>query len=80
MTASEVLKKYGIEHYFDANKTHYVVITKDVSREEALRAANMYFRVNSRQLSICDAWEKGDDLYFQRKIGGKNVWAVEVIK
>ncbi len=82
MTTAEIIKKFGVEHYYDEAKTHYIVIPKAISitKEDAMRAANHYFKVNAANLAVWDAWAKGDDLFFQKKMGAKSVWAVEKVK
>ncbi len=82
MLASEIIKKYGLEHYFDANNTHYVVVPREkyITESDAMRAANHYFKVNSARLAVNAAWAKGEDLYFQKKMSWKPVWAVEIVR
>ena len=82
MTTAEIIKNYGIEHYYDDLGAHYIAVTKanSLAKEDAMRAANHYFKTNARNLKVWDAWVKGDDLVFQKKIGWKPVWAVEKVK
>lgn len=80
MTTTEIIQKYGVDHYYDDAGTHYIVVDKSVSRTDAMRAANKFFKVNSLKLAIYDGYIVGDTLYFQKKLKGKKVWAVEVIK
>ena len=57
MTTVEIIKKFGVEHYYDEAKTHYIVIPKAISitKEDAMRAANHYFKVNAANLAVWDA-------------------------
>lgn len=81
MTTAEIIKNYGVEHYYDDEKTHYIVVPKAISitKEDAMRAANHYFKVNAKNLVVWDGYVKGDMLYFQKKMGSKAVWAVEKV-
>lgn len=83
MTTKEIVSKFGIEHYYDEDKTHYIVFPQAISKEDAMRAANMVFKVNAKRLLVNRGYVFKDTLYFQKPIwdiGVAPVWAVEVIK
>lgn len=83
MTTKEIVKKYGIEHYYDEEKTHYIAFPQGISKNDAMRAANMYFKVNANKLEVTPGYVIKDTLYFKKPILGQKyspVWAVEVVK
>lgn len=80
MTTTEIIQKYSVEHFYDDAGTHYIVVSKEVSRDDAARTANKFFKVNAKNLLIWDGYVIGDTLHFQKKLTGKKVWAVEVAK
>ena len=83
MTTKEIVAKYGIEHYYDEAKTHYIVFPQTIAKEDAMRAANMVFKVNAKKLEVTKGFTFKDTLYFKKplwEIGVTPVWAVEVSK
>ena len=83
MTTKEIIQKYGIDHYYDEKKTHYIVFPQAISKEDAMRAANMVFKVNAKKLEVTRGFVIKDTLYFKKPLLERDfvpVWAVEVIK
>ena len=79
MTTTQIINKYGIEHFYDNKGTHYIVLPKIVAKEDAVRTANKYFKANSRNLIVNKARKIGNTIHFDKNIG-KPVWAIEVKK
>ena len=51
-------------------------VGRDKSKSEAITMANEKFRVKRDDLEATYAWEKDDELWFDKVKGAKEVWAV----
>ena len=77
LTTAQIISKYGVEHFYDNQGTHYIAFPKTISKNDALRTANKYFKVNSRRLIAHEARRIGNTIHFDKTLG-KPVWAIEV--
>ncbi len=83
MTTKEIIAKFGIDHYYDEDKTHYIVFPQAISKEDAMRAANMVFKVNAKRPEVTRGYVVRDTLYFKKPSliqKFEPVWAIEVSK
>lgn len=83
MTTKEIMQKYVIEHYYDEVGTHYIAVPQAVSKEDAMRTANTYFKVNANKLEVTRGYVVRDTLHFKKPSLIQKfdpVWAVEVVK
>lgn len=83
MTTKAIIKKFGIDHYYDEVGTHYIAVPQAVSKEDAMRTANTYFKVNANKLEVTRGYVVRDTLCFKKPPLIQNftpVWAVEVVK
>ena len=62
--------------YITAKKRTIWTVGKDKRQAEAISMANEKFKTKTDRLDACEAWEKGDELFFEPKRGAREVWAV----
>lgn len=86
MTTKEIVAKFGVEHFYSEDKSHYIVYPIHLQKEDALRGANSYFKVGMDRLKVYKAYRFKDTIYFSRpkecQVNDmiRLVWAVEVVK
>ena len=82
MSVKELIDKYGYSIAMTNNpaKTVCVIITKDLSKKDALKVANSYLKFPSLMLHSYDAWLRGDTVFFEKTSNAKPVWAISRVR
>lgn len=82
MSAKELIGKYGygIATVNNKTRTSCVIVTKEVTKKDALKIANSYLKFPSLMLHCYNAWLKEKTVYFVKTDDAKPVWAISRIK
>ena len=82
MSVKDLLRKYGygVAVVNNKAKTSCVIVTKELSKKDALKLANHYLKFPVIMLHTYNAWLKDKTIYFVETKNAKSVWAISRIK